>query len=137
MTTPITGSCLCKAIQYQITTDFELALNCHCTICKKITGSAFESIALTAEDGLELTQGKEHLKSFRLTDKAEKNFCAECGTPIFNTNIQAPGKVIIHIGSLDDPQCVTPKINLHAENMLPWVMNIDQLKTFKQGFGRK
>jgi len=66
----------------------------------------------------------------------KKHFCGTCGTPIFNQHRLAPGKLIVHVGALDDPTCVTPTLNLYCESMLPWVAEITSRKNFDQGFTR-
>jgi hypothetical protein len=39
----ITGSCLCGSVRYEINGKFGPALNCHCSMCRKMTGAAFRS----------------------------------------------------------------------------------------------
>ncbi len=134
MSTAITGSCLCKSITYQLNANFQNAVNCHCNICKKITGGAFEAIALIEDNALQFTTGEDLLTSYQISELADKHFCKICGTPIFNLHNGVPGKAITHIGSLDDPTCVTPTVNIHSENMLPWIKTIGELHTFEQGF---
>lgn len=129
-----TGSCLCKSVRYTVKSPFRMALNCHCKTCKKITGAAFEAIALTEESGLEITHGKELLTTYQIGELAKKHFCSQCGTPIFNLHVKVPGQAIIHIGSLDDPAAVTPSVNLFCESMLPWLRSLGDLKSFDQGF---
>lgn len=130
-----TGSCLCKSVQYRVDSPFQMALNCHCNRCKKITGGAFEAIALVEESALTFTCGREFLTNYQISELASKNFCSRCGTPIYNLHSKVPGKAIIHIGSLDNPAVVTPTANVFCESMLPWVQSIGALKSFPQGFG--
>ncbi len=134
MTIKATGSCLCGAVKYTTSTDFEFSGNCHCNTCKKATGGPFEVFAIIDEKSLHLTQGKGALVGYLISQKAKKHFCGTCGTPIFNQHKRAPGKLIVYVGSLDDPQCVTPAVNLHCENMLPWVADIASIKSFDKGF---
>ncbi len=136
MNNKVTGSCLCGSVKYTLNSEPQMALNCHCNICKKITGSAFESVLLIDQADFEINQGKDHLTVYQISKKAKKHFCNRCGTPIYNLHRLAPGKAIVHIGSLDDPTCIEPSINLHAENMLPWMLTIRDMKTFAQGLER-
>jgi len=39
----IRGGCLCGAVQYAVEDSFAYALNCHCSQCRRATGSAFKS----------------------------------------------------------------------------------------------
>ena len=130
MKTVITGSCFCKAVQYQITSAIPLAVNCHCNNCKKITGSAFSSLAVVREKRLEITSGKNSLAAYQLSENLEKHFCRLCGTPIFNRNSRYPGRCMVAIGSLDNPAVVSPSVNVHCESRLAWVILDDKLQNF-------
>lgn len=132
----MTGSCLCGDVAYVATDGFDMSGNCHCNICKKITGGAFEAFAIIDQDRLKLVQGEQELVEYRISGKAKKYFCGTCGTPVYNRYRPIPGKLVVHIGTLDDPASVTPTFNLYCENMLPWVAELSSLKNFAQGFNR-
>ena len=56
----IHGSCLCGALRFEITKPagpFEL---CHCTRCRKVTGSAFFAGLYVRADDFRLVQGKRN-----------------------------------------------------------------------------
>jgi len=134
MTTTITGSCFCRRVQYRITSAISMAVNCHCNNCKKISGSAFASLAVVKERQLEITSGKECLATYQLSENLAKHFCNRCGTPIFNRNSRYPGRCMVALGSLDDPKVVTPSVNVHCENRLDWVILDDKLQNFEQEY---
>lgn len=130
MSDKIKGSCQCKAVQYEINPAVKLVGNCHCNICKKLTGASFSSIVIVGEDDFAIVQGPNQLSTWQVTDNAAKNFCSQCGTPIFNTNEKYPGNKMVYLGSFDDPTFAIPTVNVHCENKLPWVFSIDILKNF-------
>jgi hypothetical protein len=132
MSDKIKGSCQCKAVQYEINPTVKLVGNCHCTICRKITGASFSTIVIVAEDDFTVVQGTDQLSTWQVSGLAAKNFCCKCGTPIFNTNKKYPGRRMIFLGSFDDPKFATPTVNVHCENKLPWVDSIEELKSFDQ-----
>jgi len=110
--------------------------NCHCNICKKITGGAFEAFAIIDQDRLKFVQGEQEVVEYKISAKAKKYFCGTCGTPVYNRYRPIPGKLVVHIGTLDDPASVAPTFNLYCENMLPWVAELSSLKNFAQGFNQ-
>ena len=132
----MTGSCLCGAVKYETRADFEMVGNCHCNTCKKTTGSAFEAFAVIDRENFAFLSGEASLVQYKISPKARKNFCSTCGTPVFNQHRLAPGKLIVHLGTLDEPTRVAPGFNLYCESMLPWVAKISSLKNFDQGFAR-
>jgi hypothetical protein len=134
MTTAITGSCFCKAVQYRITSAIPLAVNCHCNNCKKINGGAFSSLAVVKEKRLEITSGMASLATYQLNENLVKHFCGRCGSPIYNRNSRYPGRCMVALGSLDNPTVVTPSVNVHCENRLAWVILDDKLQNFEQEY---
>ena len=126
------GYCLCNSIKYVINEEIKSVVNCHCKTCKKITGGAFETIAVVGEKSIEVITGQELLKTFRINENADKNFCSICGTPIYNQVDKYPGFSMVHIGSLDQPFLIAPAKNIFCESMLPWVKGIADLKCFEQ-----
>ena len=99
----IKGSCLCGAIQYQLTQKPGWAHHCHCSRCRKVRGAAFATNAFVPLDAFAYTRGEDRLRSYK-PPEAERFthvFCEVCGSslPFRNT---LGGRVIIPMGSLDD-----------------------------------
>jgi hypothetical protein len=55
----LAGECFCGAVRYPVVDSFEYALNCHCSNCRRTTGSAFKPFAGIARDRLSLTKGDD------------------------------------------------------------------------------
>lgn len=132
MSDKIKGSCQCQAVQYEINPAVMLVGNCHCTICKKITGASFSTIVIVAEDDFAVFQGVDQLSTWQVSGLVAKNFCRKCGTPIFNEHKKYLGRRMIYLGSFDDPSFAAPTVNVHCENKLNWVDSIEDLKSFDQ-----
>ncbi len=130
MSDNITGSCLCGSVKFIINGPVKAVANCHCKTCKKITGGAFETVAIVAENNFAIIEGQDSLTNYQISEHATKYFCCTCGTPAFNSHKKYPGNCMIHVGSLDDPALVTPAINIFCESMLPWVKAIADLQSY-------
>lgn len=122
------GSCLCKSVQYRIESDAVATANCHCNICKKSTGAAFQTVTVALNKSFKIESGKEDIKTYAISDNAVKHFCGVCGTPIYNTHQGFPGFNMIFLGSLDEPCRFSPSTNFFCERMLPWVNAIAELE---------
>src|SRR5687767_12758958 len=94
------GSCLCGSIRYEIRGEIGVGYFCHCSRCRKATGSAFASSALIATKDFVVVAGEEHLKSFSVNG-VHRVFCAECGSPIISRRDAMPEAVRVRLGSLD------------------------------------
>ena len=132
MPEPMTGSCKCGEIRYQIAQPIEFAANCHCNMCKKLTGGPFSSVAVVDQAAFTIIQGKAQLTTYEVSQNARKHFCRTCGAPVYLLHQKLPGKCMVALGTLDRPAEVTPAMNIHCENMLPWVREIMSRTNFDQ-----
>ena len=57
----LTGKCLCGAVQYTVADKFVYAANCHCSNCRRATGSAFKPFAGIERGELALIKGENNL----------------------------------------------------------------------------
>ncbi len=90
MPVPFTGGCACGAIRYEGSAAPIAELNCHCRDCQRSSGTGFSTVAIVPTDSLRLLQGtpKQHLTTADSGALVRREFCAECGTPLFAA---APG----------------------------------------------
>ena len=96
----IRGSCACGAVRFEI--DKVRALTtCHCSICRKLSGSAFGTYAHVDADKFRFLAGEDMLAEYESTPGSIRKRCKVCGC-------NAPGKapylptVSIPAGLLDD-----------------------------------
>lgn len=124
------GGCLCGAIRYESSEPPIRAGICHCRMCQKSTGSAFEVIAKFSWAALRFTRGGPKL--YRSSSIKEKGFCRDCGSLLFDrylvqTGISSPDTVWVHLGTLDYPESVTIDFHTGVESQLPWAHFDDDL----------
>ena len=41
----LTGECYCRTVRFEVVDAFSYAMNCHCSNCRRTTGSAFKPFA--------------------------------------------------------------------------------------------
>lgn len=78
------GKCLCGAIQFVLSEDIPNLYQCHCSLCRKVTGSS-----ANAALRIPVAQFKWHcdidLIHRYVTDSGFKShFCSSCGSPVPN-----------------------------------------------------
>jgi hypothetical protein len=76
-----TGSCLCGAVRFALHGPLRDVIACHCTQCRKQTGS-YMSATSCRDEHLELVTDRG-LKWYRSSAMARRGFCAECGSTLF------------------------------------------------------
>jgi hypothetical protein len=76
-----TGSCLCGAVKFECDEPLRPIVICHCTQCRKQTGSVMHATAVDNEH-LRMTETRG-LKWYRASSWAQRGFCGECGSSMF------------------------------------------------------
>jgi hypothetical protein len=118
-----TGGCQCGALRYEVDEPLGRASICHCRMCQKAFGNAFAPL-VTAK-GLRWVRGEP--KRFRSSNKVQRGFCAECGTPMtWEPDGLHPE---LAIATLDEPATVAPVIQVGLESRLPWCDALPGLPT--------
>ncbi len=128
----ITGSCLCGRVTFEYTGDVAAAAYCHCTDCRKTTGSAFNiSIGLPAE-GFLLTKGspKDFTKTADSGQAVTRHFCGDCGAPLYTSSSLNPVMIYVKAGALDDPSVVKPAYQSWTRSRVSWSKIDDDLPGF-------
>lgn len=130
-TLPITGGCLCGAVRYEASEAPSSGGICHCRVCQKTSGSAFEALAMFARTAFGFVKGEP--KRYQSSAIMEKFFCPDCGSPLMDRYLVTvsgtlnPDNVWVHIGTLDDPEIVPIEDHYGVESQLSWVQFDDGL----------
>lgn len=100
------GGCQCGAVRFTTSDTPVRAMACHCTSCKRRTGSPY-GIGVYFNDS-EITFNDAERATYRFqsdtTDRWLQNeFCVNCGSTISWTLEMRPGLRSIAGGSFDDP----------------------------------
>ena len=119
----ISGGCQCGAVRYRAEALGRASI-CHCRMCQKAFGSFFGPL-VTAK-GLVWTRGAP--ATFASSNKIERGFCAQCGTPLtYAENDNWGGDPEISIGSLDNPELAAPAIQVNPANKLSFFASLHTL----------
>lgn len=105
------GSCLCGAVEYEITGSLGPIVYCHCSRCRKANGSAFAAVSPVVVEDFRIIKGLESLRSYHTVGGIDRVFCGTCGSPIIGKRDSAPETVRVRIGTLDTP--VDAKVSAH------------------------
>ena len=123
-----TGRCACGNIKFGFDTSPDFIADCYCLDCQKASGGVMATWFGVPADDFTLTSGQA--KSFRYTADSgmtlDRNFCPECGSRLFTSNLGAfPGMVFVMLGSLDDPDFVAPKLEIFTKRRHKWIKHPD------------
>ena len=130
----IKGSCLCQGVRFELNRiigPFEL---CHCSRCRKVSGSAFMAAVGVESADFKMLQGAELVVSYTapLLQKApayQVNFCKICGCSVPHPR---PHERWFEIaaGLLDDPIPLNPDKHIYIEHGANWWQIKDELPQY-------
>ena len=137
MTTPNTGGCLCGDVRYECDADLDLAIHCHCRDCQQATGSAFATVVAVPKTAFSLLKGK--VKSYTVTAESgatvTREFCTNCGSPLFSYAEILPDMMFLKAGSLDDPSVLKPVAAGWINSQQPWMADAHSVPSFPENPG--
>ena len=130
----IRGSCLCGGVVFEIERaagPFEL---CHCSRCRKTSGSAFVAGVGVRVREFRLLSGAELIRSYEapILDSPPPyrvSFCSVCGSPVADPP-ETGSWFEIHAGLLDDDPVLRPDKHIFVDCKSDWFEITDSLPQF-------
>jgi hypothetical protein len=114
----IEGGCFCGRIRYQIDEGTYRAVNCHCTMCRRLHAAPYVTWLVVPSQHFKYTEVvPDELES---SLHGTRYFCAACGTHLACTNDGHPDIVDVTVGSLDRPEVHAPDLDVFTDTRLEW-----------------
>jgi hypothetical protein len=124
----LVGRCLCGAVQYTVTDEFLYAANCHCSNCRRATGSAFKPFAGIEASKLRLTTGSDKLLILG-NERAGDIHCNVCGSFLYSV-VSGGGRVHVTLGTLVDAPTIRPTHHIFVGSKAAWFTITDDLPQY-------
>jgi hypothetical protein len=105
------GSCLCGAVRYEIAGDLGPIVYCHCSKCRKASGSAFNPVSPVARRDFHLRSGGDAIAKYESSPGVRLAFCRHCGSSLFSERDSMPDVLRLRLGTLDT--AVGAKVSAH------------------------
>lgn len=117
------GSCVCRGVTFRVRGDPVRVGICHCTDCRKTSGSAFSAFAVWPLEAFEQLTG--------LTGTyAGRSFCTTCGGRVPSIR---DDEVEVMIGSLDEvPTDLVPDHELWTRHRESWLAPLALAEQFEK-----
>lgn len=115
------GSCLCGAVTYEVDPPFHKMIHCHCSRCRKGTGTGHATNLIAEPGRFRWLSGEDAITRYDLpTAKSfSKWFCSHCGCPV--PRLRRKGDLmVIPAGSLDSVPGIRPTDHIFWGSRAPW-----------------
>jgi len=124
------GRCLCGTVEYAVADEFAYALNCHCSQCRRATGSAFKPFAGIARDKLRITKGDDSLTIYG-EGACHDVHCRACGSMLYSV-VRDGAFVHVTMGTLVDAPSIRPSAHIFVGSKAPWFTITDDLPQYQE-----
>lgn len=95
------GACNCGAVGFEISTALSGVFVCHCSICRRSTGSNGIAVVVIDNDHFRWTSGEEFVMTWKKPDADWQTwFCRLCGSPVPGKNDES--RMFVPAGSILD-----------------------------------
>lgn len=132
----IRGACLCGGVRFELA-QVPLLVMCHCSICRKATGSAFDCGAAVPAAEFAFTRGSELIQDYASSPRVKRPFCRVCGSRL--PSEARDGQIFfVPAGLLEDDPGVKPALHIFVDSKAPWWEITDDLPRFEKwvpGYG--
>ena len=114
------GSCLCGKIHIEITGSITEIIHCHCSLCRKNSGTAFATNGFINKSEFKITMGQGNLSIYSFHPGRYRHFCTSCGSPVFSSNDADPTRVRLRLGILDSEILERPSSHNFIDSKANW-----------------
>ena len=128
------GSCLCGAVMFEIrgkTTDIGM---CHCSKCRKVSGTASNANLMASRDVFVWSSGEDKITKFAMADGWGCWRCSVCGSPVPMLH-PGGGAYWVPAGLLDSDPGVRIAGHIFVGSMAPWDEIAGEAPRLRDGFG--
>ncbi len=125
----LAGECFCGAVRYAVADAFAYALNCHCSNCRRTTGSAFKPFAGIERDKFRVTDGGNDLMTYG-EENGHDAHCRRCGSLLYSV-VREGAFVHVAMGTLVDDPSIRPTAHIFVGSKAPWHVITDGLPQYQ------
>lgn len=81
------GECNCGAVAFELSTDLSGVFVCHCSICRRFTGSNGIAVVVIDKDAFRWIRGEEQIATWKKPNADwQASFCRVCGSSLPGAN---------------------------------------------------
>lgn len=127
------GGCLCGAVRYEVTGKPQRFYHCHCSRCRKSSGTGHATNLLLTDAQLVFTQGESLVRRYKIpeAERFTRQFCGECGSAVARV-VPELGGVIVPAGSLDSEIHMQPQARIYWDSRAEWSCSDEPLPHYAE-----
>lgn len=120
------GSCLCGKVSIEIRGAIHSPRYCHCSTCRKFSGTASAAWGLVQASDLSVTGLESDVTKYD-SGGGLRVFCRSCGSPLWYEPAKLPAFRGVPLGVIDDGDVPAPKMHVWTKSNAAWASIDDEL----------
>jgi len=128
----IHGRCLCGGIRFEVDADLGPVDHCHCSQCRRASGSAFATNAPVPRAAVRFTTGEDLVREFESAPGKLRAFCSRCGSPVHSRLDADPHTLRLRLGLLDGDPARGVHAHIWVGSKAAWHPITDDLPRFEK-----
>jgi hypothetical protein len=101
-------------------------MNCHCSNCRRATGSAFKPFAGIESNKLRIASGQDFVSIYGDAEKAHDVHCMRCGSLLYSI-VNNGATAHVTMGTLVDAPAIKPSAHIFVGSKAAWHDITDKL----------
>ena len=129
----LTGSCLCGALKYRVTGEPARFYHCHCSRCRKSSGTGHASNLFVSNGTLDWEGDTDLIRSFKVpeAERFTRTFCDTCGGPL-PREVPQFNMVFIPAGTLNEEPNIAPQARIFLDSKTLWSCGAQEIPGFPE-----
>jgi len=128
------SQCLCGLFITTIQGSFGDVRYCHCSKCRRKTGTAFTANAKVDISQWTIEGPEEHITEFEHAPGLYNAFCSRCGSPLYARSDADPSDIRIRIGGFEGDLDVSITGHVWVSFKAIWYSIEDSIPQYRQRF---
>ena len=125
------GKCLCGEVRFTLSGDLPNLYQCHCSLCRKVSGSSSNAAFRVGLSQLSWNSGEQLLRKYESATGFKSHFCARCGSPLPNLTAE-DSAWWVPVGLLEDGEGLQVVAHLYTASRAPWDVIADGAAHFDE-----
>lgn len=129
------GECNCGAVQFEIDADLRDVYVCHCSICRRFTGSQGIAVVVVPKQQFRWLRGEDHVVTWQKPGRDwHAHFCRVCGSAVPGENDART--MFAPAGSITQgAEALEVRHHVWVGSKAPWDRIGDDGRQHPEGFG--
>ena len=125
------GQCYCGEVRFELLGEVPNIYQCHCSLCRKVSGSSSNSAILVKAENFKWKKGEHRITHFVGQSGFISDFCSSCGSPLPNPWESRDG-YWVPAGLLEDVGDLKIVAHVYVDSKAGWDLVTNKAECFAE-----